>query len=541
MSKKKQSLLIGALTSSFGIFISKLLGLFYVVPLNSLAGEGNMVFYSIAYTYYDLLLKVCGAGIPFAIAALVAKYYAREDYKTVLLVKKLGSSFLLVSSFIVAILFLMFSYPLSSMAMGAEASINDINYLNNLFKILAIALILVPFLSSIRGYYQGLKKMSEYATSQVIEQFVRVFSIILLGFICVQLLNLDNIYAIYMAMLAASLGAVFAIIYLRSSGKAEDKEINELASKQDKAARNKTDILKEMLSLGIPYLLISFLGTASSIVNSNFFMSYATSIGVDYDTAKLVLGILQVNCNKIAAIPQVLTLGFSAGLVPYLTESLESRDFKSLRKHILDILDTVLFILVPIVLWMVIYAKPIYYIMYGNSNLELGTVIFVVSSITTLTDTIAPILSSMCITLRQRKSTILILLASAIVKFVTFFPMIKYTGYNGMTYSTAICSLVAIFLNLYVLKRCYDVNYSRTFKRLSVVLLASLISCLPILFVSFFGFTYTNRLLCILILAVYGLASMLIYIFITNKCGLIKALLHKDPIEIVKTYIKKPR
>jgi hypothetical protein len=51
----KQSLLIGALMSSFGIFVSKLLGLLYYSPLSSIAGEENMAFYSIAYTYYDLL------------------------------------------------------------------------------------------------------------------------------------------------------------------------------------------------------------------------------------------------------------------------------------------------------------------------------------------------------------------------------------------------------------------------------------------------------------------------------------------------------
>ena len=56
MSEKriKQSVLVGALTSSFGIFISKALGLLYLTPLNALAGESNMSFYSITYTYYDL-------------------------------------------------------------------------------------------------------------------------------------------------------------------------------------------------------------------------------------------------------------------------------------------------------------------------------------------------------------------------------------------------------------------------------------------------------------------------------------------------------
>ena len=66
-NKKNQSLMIAALTSSFGIFVSKALGLIYYSPLSSFAGEANMAFYSIAYTYYDLLLKISSAGIPFAI------------------------------------------------------------------------------------------------------------------------------------------------------------------------------------------------------------------------------------------------------------------------------------------------------------------------------------------------------------------------------------------------------------------------------------------------------------------------------------------
>ena len=236
---KKQSLLMGALAGSFGIFVSKLLGLFYVVPLNSLAGESNMAFYSITYTYYDLLLKICSAGIPFAIAALVAKYLSRDDYKTVLLIKKLGASFSLALSFIVAIVFLLISSPLASAVLGSEASASDIKALNDLFYILSLALILVPFLSALRGYYQGLKLMKEYAASQVIEQLVRVSGIIILGFICVSILHLDSIYAIYMAIFSAALGALFAIIYVLRSAKDTDKEITLKAQSATKEARDR--------------------------------------------------------------------------------------------------------------------------------------------------------------------------------------------------------------------------------------------------------------------------------------------------------------
>ena len=541
MSKKaKQSLLIGALTSSFGIFVSKMLGLFYVVPLNSLAGEGNMVFYSIAYTYYDLLLKVCGAGIPFAIAAMVAKYYSREDYKTVLLIKKLGSSLLLISSFVIALFFVAFSYPLASNVMGETAIESDIIALNNLFKILAIALVLVPYLSSVRGYYQGLKCLGIYASSQVIEQFVRVFSIIFLGYITVSIFRFDSIYAIYMAMLSSAIGSFITMIYLHINTRNEDHDIKELALNQQYNEKSAVSILSEMLSLGIPYLIISFLGTASSLVNSNFFMSYATGIGVEYNTAKLVLGILQVNCNKIAAIPQVLTLGFSAGLVPYLTEDLESHDYKALANHILDILDTVLFILIPVVTWLVIYAKPVYYIMYGNSNLDLGTEIFIVSSLTTLTDTIAPIISSTCITLRERKSTIIVLLISALAKFVSFFILIKLFGYNGMIYSTALASMIAIILNLYIIKRHYHVRYGRIFRRLIVTVFGAILSCLPLLLLlTGISFNYQSRLLCILMLGVFGVLSLLIYLAYSTYTGMFEMIFGKSPVSYIKKMIKK--
>ena len=124
-NKKSQSLMIATLTSSFGIFISKTLGLIYYSPLSSFAGEANMAFYSIAYTYYDLLLKISSAGIPFAIAALVSRYYAKEDYKTVLLVKKLGISIVMGLTFIVAIVFGLLSPSLARQSMGASASATD--------------------------------------------------------------------------------------------------------------------------------------------------------------------------------------------------------------------------------------------------------------------------------------------------------------------------------------------------------------------------------------------------------------------------------
>lgn len=44
--------------------------------------------------------------------------------------------------------------------------------------LLGFAIISVPFLSAFRGYYQGLKELKLYAQSQIVEQLIRVLSII---------------------------------------------------------------------------------------------------------------------------------------------------------------------------------------------------------------------------------------------------------------------------------------------------------------------------------------------------------------------------
>lgn len=514
--QKKQSLMIAALTSSFGIFISKALGLLYYSPLSSLAGEENLAFYSIAYTYYDLLLKISSAGIPFAIAALVSRYYAKEDFKTVLLIKKLGTSLIMGLTFIVAIVFFFASGSLASQSMGADASVSDVEHMHTIFMILLVAVILVPFLSSIRGYYQGLKRLDLYGSSQALEQFVRVFCILGFGYLFVRILKMDSIYAIYMAILAAGIAALVTIIFFLFFTKEDDKHIDELIKTQQSKAVSKNVIFSELVTLAIPYLLISFLGSLSPLVNSTFFMNVATSSGMSNSQAKLEMGILQVNCNKLSSIPQVLTLGFSSGLVPYLSESLEKQDYKQLNKQIIQLIDTVLFILIPTALIFCFFAKDIYYIMFGNSNLDVSTKLFRVYALVTFTDTIAPIFSSIMITLRLKKEATITLLCSVIIKLITFFIFVNLLGTNGMTISTAISSSFVIISYMFILKKKFNTRFSLTLKKLIMIIVCSLVMILPVYFIyNLIGFAYTSRMVDIILMCICGVVMLVIYYFIT--------------------------
>jgi len=519
MSKKnKQSLLSGALAGSFGFFLAKALGLFYVVPLNQYAGAENMAYYSITYTYYDIILKVTQAGIPFAIASLMARYISKEDYRSALQVKKVGTYFVLVVSFLIGIIFFFTSNSLAASSLGKLAKPEEVEALANLFKILLVAILSVPLLAVTRGYYQGIKRLDVYAISQVLEQLVRVAIIIFGGYFAVRVLKLPPVYAVYIAVLAAGIGAIFTLFYFLFSSRQDKDYLIQKASLQEGKSKYTKTILKEIFALSLPYVAVTVIGTTSLLINSRYFIPYITSLGTPMDLAKSVLGIVQTNCAKIGSIPQVLALGFSAGLVPYLSSEYERQDYIALRKNIKDILATVLYILIPIILVIIFFSKPIFFIMFGGSNLQLGDHLLRLYALHAFTDTVAPILSTILITLGFRKNALIFLSLSTVVKLISFFTLIKMFGYDGMILSTVVSSLFYIILVFILLKQNFDFDIKSIAGIALRCAIVSLVSILPFVLLAYIHpFRYDSRLLCMIAFGIYGIMMVLLYLFISQK------------------------
>mgnify|MGYP001029066383 CR=1 FL=1 len=97
--KMRHSIIAGGLTSSAGIFISKAIGILYVTPFTALATSKNIAYYSYGYTLYDLALQLAVAGIPVAVAAIIAKYYVKKDIATIFLIRKISRNLLFFIGF----------------------------------------------------------------------------------------------------------------------------------------------------------------------------------------------------------------------------------------------------------------------------------------------------------------------------------------------------------------------------------------------------------------------------------------------------------
>ncbi len=539
-NKVKQSFIAGSLTSSAGVFLSKLIGLFYVVPFKSIAGQSNMAFYSAAYTWYNVLLQISSAGLPFAVAAIVAKYVNKNDFKTVVLVRKLSTALLMVFGFVMAVIFILMSGPLAVSAMGSLSEQN-IRQMQNTYVILSLALFVVPLLYSYRGYYQGMKELKSYADSQVIEQFCRVAALLFFGWLLVYVLHYDRINAIYTAVLATSIGSASALAYYIYFDKRHYPAVKNAARFQKTEAEDAGLILKELIAYGIPYLLVAILGNSQTLIDTQFFIRTNTAMGMNPNDAMLLLGIIETNCDKLTSIPQVLSIGFSAGVVPYMTLSLENRDWKGLNKNIEDCLDIVLYIALPICFCMCVLAEPIYYVMYGAGELAYGTTCLRWASLLGLVTTISPITNSMMLTLKFRKESLIYLGVGFAVKCITFFPLIKFVGYTGAIISSILCSATIIFLNLTKIKNKFDAAYARIFVRGLKMAAACLAMNGVFVLLRFAGLDIVSqpRLIALAMLAGYGILGILVYIYTTNLMKLPQAVFHMDLKQIANRFLHR--
>lgn len=516
---KKQSLILGALTSSAGIFVTKLMGLFYMVPFTALAGESNLAFYSYGYGVYENLLNISLAGLPYAIATMIAKYSLKEDYKSIEYIRKLSQGIMLGFGFLcVAIVFLGLD-PIARYITPADMSLEDLQKTKTVLMLISLAFISVPLLSGVRGYFQGLRDLKLYSVSQVIEQFSRITFLLTVGYIAVAILKADGIYAIYGAVLSAFVSSVLALVHIYCTRKHVIKEMEDKAAAQLLESQSKKAIARELLSFSIPFMISSVLGNSLSIVNSFFFSKAMDAARYTAEETKLLTSMLNLTTSKLTSIPHFLVIGYSSAIIPYVTTSYEKNDLNLMKKYILDALDSVTYLGLPLCFFLFAIGVEIYYVMYGaKSSFVLGGEVLRWQSLSGLLGTVSPIVTSLAMATRLRRQNLSYMVIGFLVKFVTFFPLIKYTGYSGAVTSSVLCSLTIMGLNLLAIKKSYDVDYSPYWDHLGKMAIGLLCMFLSFKLLWLVGIRVIDqpRLIALIELGVYGVVGVVAYLASTS-------------------------
>ena len=157
---KKNSFLQGTLIASFAIIFIKILGALYVIPFYKIIGEQGGSLYSYAYNIYNLFLTISITGFPIAISKIVGEYNEKGMFDAKEKAFKLSKFIVLILGFITFLIVYLFSSEIATLFIGKLEGGNDISSISFVIKAISFSLLIIPYVSILRGYLQGHKYIS---------------------------------------------------------------------------------------------------------------------------------------------------------------------------------------------------------------------------------------------------------------------------------------------------------------------------------------------------------------------------------------------
>ncbi len=122
---------------------------------------------------------------------------------------------------------------------------------------LACAILIIPILSIMRGYFQGYADMMPSAMSQFAEQLARVIWMLLSAYVIMQMQHGSYVHAVIQSNLAAAIGAIFGIAVLVWFLLRRRKKMNSLiASSNDQIHVSTGSLFVEIIEQAIPFIII---------------------------------------------------------------------------------------------------------------------------------------------------------------------------------------------------------------------------------------------------------------------------------------------
>lgn len=536
---RKQSILAGAMISSVGILLAKMIGLLYTIPFKTIIEtNANANYFGLTQQMYSYLLNVSQAGFPFAIATLVAKYSAKQDYQTSLLVKKISNRLMFTFGAIMMLLLMIGSSPLANFVFSGEGNPSDFRWA---IFMSSFALFFVPILSSIRGFYQGLKEMELYSISQVLEQLANAGFALGASAIAVYVFDIDRVWAVYLGILATSVAAIAAILFLKYYDKQKMKEIVHLAKQQPmKKSVSNMYIVKELFYVSIPFMITALLGYSDSIINAVILPKGLEAFGYnDHDTT-LIQSVVNYSALKLMSIPQVLALGFCSAIIPHISNAKAKKDYRLIRKNILDCIDIVLYIAIPVSFCLYVFAQGLIVTLYPPENVKdipYAVTILQWFAMLALLNTVAPIITTSLTASGLKKKSVRNVAIEVIVKVGSVYFMIAGFGYIGMVISTFISMMILILLGLYDLGKYHGINFRYTLRKLVVIILGCVVlwGVAQVCFLLGLDSHYKHgKFIALIQLLVAGGLSCLGYFIFTYMCSLPQILFQFDLEKMIK-------
>lgn len=330
MKKLQNKLIEGTLLLTIAGFATRIIGFIYRIFLSDILGVKLLGIYQLVFPVYGICFTIYGAGIQTAISQLVASNIgsSAQKQKKDLMILKWGLFISAILSGILTCLVRFFAEPIASCLLLEPSCAPYLEILCFLFPFCGTS-------ACINGYFYGRKEAKVPAVTQIIEQLVRVTSVVILclslsatgeagcrfaviGLICGEAAScFYNCFKLYQAF----------HIHLKNSPSFLPKKRKTAVSQQDKIV---SQLLFLAFTLTTTKLVISILHSVESI----FIPAALKKFGCSAQDALSIYGILSGIAMPFILFPSSITNSFSVMILPAIAQAQAEQAEHKIRSYI---------------------------------------------------------------------------------------------------------------------------------------------------------------------------------------------------------------
>lgn len=443
----------GVLVYGISNILTKVIGLFFKIPMNDLLGDAGMAYFNAAYSVYVMFYMISTAGLPVAVSRLVAESRAQGKFEQV---KKIYRMTLLLFFGIGVVgtgLMLLFSRQFASFV--------DVKAQRCIIA-LAPTLFLVCLSSAFRGYFQGFRLLIPTGISQVLESLGKLVLGILLAYYAQAQGKPLEVVAAY-GIFGITIGVFAGLVYLwltKLFFRPERYDAEYLADFNggisDCASGKK--IVGSLAKIAIPITLSSSVMSLSSLVDTFVMRNRLVAAGFEPDAARDLYGAYSTQCVSLFNMPPVLIYPVAYVIVPLVAECVARREKQRMDKILDSSFRMTAIIALPCALGMASIPKYLLSMIFNSDSSASMTPLLSILSFAVFF--IGVLATSNCALqgVGREALPIFSMLGGALVKLISSWILvgIPAVGIYGTPISTVLCYATAMGMNLFFLARYAD-------------------------------------------------------------------------------------
>ena len=439
---KRETFLSGAFALAAAGLISKVLGALYRIPLYPVLGSQGMGLFQMAYPVYAIILVLSTTGVNVAVSKLVAENLAVGNGRGAWRVFH-------VSLVLLTIMGLLLSLGLYACAgFVANRVTKDPRAYLSLVAI-SPAVFFVSVMSAYRGLFQGMQVMTPTAVSQVIEQVVRVATMIGLA---VLLIPRGVEYAAAGASFGAVTGAVAGLAYLMTLFIRVRDDLLPQPLRTGTVAEGGLSTVKRVVSMAVPVSLASGVLGIIQLLDMAIVPTRLQSIGHTYEQATALYGQLSGGALPLMNLPTIFAAALQVSLVPSISEARALGDMNLAVSRAATALRITSILMMPAVAGLYVLNRQIPALLYGDPEVGVSLAPLAPGALfLSLQQATAGVLQG----LGMMADPVRNLAWGAVAKFLLTWGLtgISSLGIKGAAFGTSAAFFVAAILNLFALAR----------------------------------------------------------------------------------------